>query len=995
VTQRHRLVQGGLIDRTRPLKFRFNDRTYAGYAGDTLASALLANGVQLVARSLKYHRPRGIVSAGVEEPNALVQLGEGASAVPNLRATEIELFDGLVARSVNAWPSLEHDWLALNGLFAKLMVAGFYYKTFKHSQGLWQRVYEPLIRKAAGFGRAPSGPDPDRYERLNAHCDVLIVGGGPAGLMAARIAARAGARVMLVDDKPTLGGALLSEQRAIDRQPALNWVASVAAELAASPETRVLTRTTAFGHYDQNDVGLIERCGPGASVRERLWHVRARHIVLATGAFERPLVFADNDRPGIMLAGAVRVYINRFGVVPGRRAVVFTNNDSAYETALALMAAGAEVAAIVDSRDAPSGALVDAARAKGIQLHAGHVVVGVRGRSHVRGVRLGRWNQGQALASSDGPGLPCDLLAVSGGWSPAVHLFAQSQGKLRYDEAACAFLPEQADAFQSLAGAINGLVTTASCLEDGTRAGHEALCAIGLSPTGTIAAPSVEELTGGAIEPLWLAPSTRPVGHGRAKHFVDLQNDTTAADILLAEREGFGAVEHMKRYTLTGFGTDQGKTGNINALGILAAKRREAMGGAGTTTFRAPYVPVSFGAIAGRDVGTQMDPVRLTPMHAWHEAHGAEFENVGQWKRPWFYRRGQETMQQAVDRECLAARRAVGVLDASTLGKIELSGADVPEFLNRIYTNGWKTLAVGQMRYGLMCREDGMVFDDGTTARLAPERYLMTTTTGNAAVVLDWLEEYLQTEWPDLKVYCTSVTEQWAVAALAGPKAGAVLDALSPGLGAIAPLGVCEAAIGSIPARLFGVSFSGAPGFEIHVARDHGLALWEAVMSAGAPYGIKPYGTEAMHVLRAEKGYIIVGQETDGSVTPIDLGLDRLVSKQKDFIGRRSLSRPDTARTDRKQLVGLITNDSKIVLPEGAQLVAQGDARAAPPVPMIGHVTSSYWSAALGRSIALALVKGGRARLGETIVARFDGRTVPVQIVKSSFLDEGQGNAHG
>ena len=995
MTQRHRLAQGGLVDRSRPLSFRFNSRPYTGFAGDTLASALFANGVHLVARSLKYHRPRGILSAGPEEPNALVQLGEGASASPNVRATEIELFDGLVAHSVNAWPSVEHDWLAINGLFSKLLVAGFYYKTFKHSQSLWQRAYEPIIRKAAGFGNAPTGPDPDRYERINAHCDVLVIGGGPAGLTAARMAARAGARVMLVDDKPMLGGALLSERRIIDGQAALEWVATISAELAASPETRVLTRTTAFGYYDQNYLGLIERCGAGAPVRERLWHVRARHVVLATGAFERPLVFADNDRPGIMLAGSVRSYIHRFGVVPGRRCVVFTNNDGAYETALALNAAGAQVAGIVDARAAPSGAMVEAVRAKGLQIVAGHVVVGVNGRSHVRGVRLGRCSQGQALASSDGPSLPCDLLAVSGGWSPAVHLFAQSQGRLRYDDTTSAFLPGKVAAVQSLAGAINGIVTTAACLEDGVRAGEEALRALGLTSASAAAIPSVDEPPGGTIEPLWLVPSTRPVGHGKAKHFVDLQNDTTAADILLAEREGFGAVEHMKRYTLTGFGTDQGKTGNINALGILAGARRETIGANGTTTFRAPFVPVSFGAIAGRDVGAQMDPVRLTPMHAWHEAHGAEFENVGQWKRPWFYRRGNETMQQAVDRECLAARRAVGVLDASTLGKIELSGPDVAEFLNRVYTNGWKTLAVGQMRYGLMCREDGMVFDDGTTARLAPERYLMTTTTGNAAVVLDWLEEYLQTEWPNLKVYCTSVTEQWAVAALAGPKAGAVLDVLAPGLGEVAPLSVREATVGGIPSRLFGVSFSGAPGYEIHVARDHGLALWEAVMSAGSPHGITPYGTETMHVLRAEKGYIIVGQETDGSVTPIDLGLERLVSKQKDFIGRRSLRRPDTARADRKQLVGLLTNDPKIVLPEGAQLVATSDARTAPPVPMIGHVTSSYWSAALGHSIALALVKGGRARLGETIVARYDGRAVPVRIVTPAFLDEGQGNAHG
>jgi sarcosine oxidase subunit alpha len=990
-----RLPAGGRIDRARPLAFSFDGRALQGLAGDTLASALLANGVHLVARSIKYHRPRGIMTAGVEEPNALVQLGRGGRGEPNARATTVELFEGLRAASLNAWPSLALDVFALSGIAGSLLAAGFYYKLFHRSQRLWQHFYEPLIRRAAGFGRAPDGPDPDRYERVHAHADVLVVGGGPAGLMAALVAARAGLRVVLVDEQSELGGSLLSEARSIDGAPALRWVEAAARELAELPEARVLTRTTAFGYYDGNYLCLLERPSSGSPVRERLWHVRARHVVLATGAHERPLVFADNDRPGIMLAGAVRSYVTRYAVQPGRRAVLFTTNDRAYETALVLRQAGVEVAAVVDPRPTPGGALVEAVRGAGVPIEAGRVITATRGGRHLEAVRLGAWREGEALAARGGPTIACDLLAVSGGWSPVVHLFAQSRGRLRFDDGADAFLPGERAQAQSLAGAVNGLGSLAECLADGIRAGRDAAAALGRTDRSGIKTPTVEEPIPGGGRALWLVPSTRPVGHGRAKHFVDLQNDTTAADILLAEREGFGAVEHMKRYTLTGFGTDQGKLGNLNALAILAAVRRERPAALGTTTFRPPYTPVTFGAIAGRDVGGLSDPVRLTAMHAWHLAEGAVFEPVGHWLRPRYYKRAGETMQQAVDRECLAVRRGVGVLDASTLGKIELAGSDVATLLDRVYTNGFGGLAVGRVRYGLMCREDGMVFDDGTTARLGPERYLMTTTTGNAAAVLDWLEEYLQTEWPGLRVFCTSVTEQWAVAALAGPRMAELLATLAPGLGPLAPLGVREATVAGLPARLLGVSFSGAPGLEIHVARDHGLALWQRLFAAGAACGLTPYGTEAMHVLRAEKGYIIVGQETDGSVTPIDLGYDHLVSRRKDFIGRRSLRRPDTARADRKQLVGLLADDPRTVLAEGAPLVEMAHERQAPPVSSIGHVTSSYWSAHLGRSIALALVKGGRSRHGETIVARYDGRAVRARITALAFLDVAAGAGHG
>ena len=998
MSQRFRLSAGGRIDRAAPLRFRFNGRSYEGYRGDTLASALLANGVHLVGRSMKLHRPRGIFAAGAEEPNALVQLGKGALTEPNARATQIELFDGLVAESVNAWPSVAYDWRSLNGLFAKLLVAGFYYKTFKGPQGLWQRVYEPMIREAAGFGCAPTEPDPDRYDHRNAHCDVLVVGAGPAGLMAALVAGRAGARVMLVDEQSEPGGSLLASDARLEGRAASAWLADALAELHAMPEVVVLPRTTAFGYYDHNHLCLLERrtdhlgaMAPAHLSRQRVWHVRARHVVLATGAHERPLVFADNDRPGIMLAGAVTTYVRRYGVLPCKRALVFTNNDGAYEAALALKHAGAEVVGVVDARPAPDGALVEAARAAGIPVLAGRVVIGARGTKRISGVELGRHDERASRADPTGERVACDLLAVSGGYSPVVYLVAQSQGRLRFDEALAAFVPGEAAQAQQTAGALNGWSGLAECLADGVRAAIIALAATGFPIDASVSVPRVEPTARtGALLPLWLVPGPKPIGHGRAKHFVDLQNDTTAADILLAKREGFEAVEHMKRYTLAGFGTDQGKTANVNALAILSRALNRPIPETGTTTFRAPYTPVTFGALAGTEVGDLSDPIRVTPMHEWHVANGAVFENVGQWKRPWYYKKSSETMHDAVNRECLAVRRSVGVLDASTLGKIELVGPDASELLNRVYTNGWKTLRVGQVRYGLMCREDGMVFDDGTTARIGPERYVMTTTTGNAAAVLDWLEEYLQTEWPELKVYCTSVTDHWAVASIAGPKAQELIAKLAPGLDlgdtAFPAMTMSEAVVAGIPARLFRISFTGEPSYEINVPTDRGLALWQAVMEAGAPLGIAPYGTEAMHVLRAEKGFIIVGQETDGTVTPLDLGLERLVSTKKDFIGRRSFSRADTRRADRKQLVGLLTEEPALVLPEGTQLVRKEDAARVPPVPMIGHVSSSYYSAALGRSIALALVKGGRGRHGETVAAPLDGQTVLARIVPPVFI---------
>ncbi|HYM72181.1 MAG TPA: sarcosine oxidase subunit alpha family protein, partial [Stellaceae bacterium] len=875
MTQRFRLAQGGRIDRTRTLRFRFEGREYDGHPGDTLASALLANGVRLVGRSFKFHRPRGIFAAGAEEPSALVRVGAGAMTEPNRRATDIALYEGLVAASQHAWPGLRCDLAAAVGWLAPLFPAGFYYKMFISPRPAWQRLWEPLLRRMAGLGRAPRQPDPERYDKTHTHCDVLVVGGGPAGLAAALAAGRSGARVILAEADSELGGSLLRRPDQIEA----GWTASVAAELAGLPEMRVLTGTTVFGRYDDNYLIAAER-----GARQRLWHIRARRVVLATGALERPPVFPGNDRPGIMLAGAVETYINRFAVAPGQRAVLFANNDGAYHAAAALKTAGVAVAAIVDPRSGPGSSariLVE-----GIPLYPRHAVTGTGGRHGLRRVTI------RPLAGGKPIRIACDLLAVSGGWNPVVHLFAHAQGRLRYDEDLAAFVPDRIDAALMPVGAARGSFDLAACLAEGVAAGMRAAFACGFPGGEPPALPQIASSGETASEPLWLVPGE----DGGRKSFVDLHNDVTAADIALAAREGFTAIEHVKRWTTLGMGTDQGKTGNITGLALLSQALGRAIAETGTTTFRPPYVPVGFGLLAGRERGEFFDPVRVTPMHDWHVAAGAVFEDVGQWKRARHYPRPGETMDQAVRRECLAARDGVALLDASTLGKIEVSGPDAARFLDRIYINRWHNLAVGCCRYGVMCREDGMVFDDGVGTRLAADRFLVTTTTGNAAAVLDWFEEWLQTEWLDLDVFCTSLTEEWATATLVGPASRDVLAAVAAGLDlADFPfMTMREAAIAGIPARVFRIGFAGELSYEINVPASAGLALWQRLIAAGEACGITPYGTEAMHVLRAEKGYIVVGQETDGSVTPIDLGFARMVAQDKDFLGRRSLSRRDS-----------------------------------------------------------------------------------------------------
>jgi heterotetrameric sarcosine oxidase alpha subunit len=995
VTERFRLAAGGsAIDRARPLSFSFDGARMTGLAGDTLASALLANGVRVVGRSFKYHRPRGVFTAGPEEPNALVAMRRGARHEPNTRATMVELYDGLEARSQNRWPSLRFDLLGINDRLSPFFPAGFYYKTFMWPPKGWM-TYEHYIRRAAGLGIAPFERDPDRYEHQSAHCDVLVVGGGPAGLMAALTAGRSGARVILCDERAELGGSLLRENRTIGDEPGAVWVRRIAAELAALSNVRVLARTTAFGLFDHGMAALIERVAdhlpvpPDFTPRQRRWTVRARQIVLAAGAIERPLIFAGNDRPGVMLASAARAYVHQYGVRPGSRAVVFANNDGGYRTVRDLAAAGLTVAALVESRVGEASVLAE--RLEGVPVLTGHAVVAAHGRLGLTAVEVAPLAEGSAIRR-----IECDLLAVSGGLTPTVHLHSHAGGKLAWDEARLCFVPSTGRATVRSVGAVRGAFGLGECLAEGARAGAEAAAAAGFAKPSGVAPPAVPDEPVRPPQALWAVP----VRAGRrGKRFVDIQDDVTVEDVGLAAREGYVSVEHLKRYTTLGMGTDQGKTANVNGLALLAQLRGEAIPAVGTTTFRPPFTPVTIGALAGREIGLHFMPIRRTAMHDWHVAQGAVMIETGLWMRPSCYPRAGETPAQAVKREAAHIRKAVGLVDVSTLGKIDVQGPDATEFLQRVYANAWASLPVGKARYGLMLREDGIVFDDGTTSRIGEQRYFMTTTTANAAAVLMHLEHLLQIVWPDLRVQVTSETEQWAAMALAGPQSRAVLARVVEGLdvsdASLPFMGVREARIAGMPARIFRISFSGELAYEINTPADHGRALWEALLAAGAGEGIVPYGTEAMGVLRIEKGHV-AGPELDGRTTPEDLGLGRLVSAKKpDFIGKHLRERPALGDPGRLRLVGLVPADGTSKLRPGAQIVAEP----APTLPgkSLGHIASAAFSPTLGHSVALALLSGGLARKGETLYAAYllEGSTVPVKVVDPVFVDPEGKRLHG
>lgn len=996
------------IDRTKPLSFTFDGRLLSGFAGDTLASALLAHGTRMLARSFKYGRPRGIVGAGPEEPNALVQLERGAFTIPNLKATQVDLYDGLQARRTSGYPSLALDLKSLSGRFGRFMPAGFYYKTFQ-SRKLWPR-FEHVIRHAAGYGSAPAEPDPERYDHLNHHTDVLVVGGGAAGITAALAAGGAGLDVLLIDEQSEPGGWLLSSPHdLVGGTPAHDWLNARLAELASLPNVRMLTRTCAVALHDMNLVlaaeQLQDHVAPGSRTahlpRQRLHRIRAKRIVLATGAIERPLVFANNDLPGVMTAAAITTYLNRYAVACGQRVLLLTSNDGVYAGASDLARAGLEVT-VADTRAGGGGAARRCAEQAGVEVLAGYAIAEAHGGRRVKGAHLVRLDPVKNAVAGDGPFIRCDVIGSSGGLTPTVHLYCHDGGRPVWEEERLAFtVPALGRAKDGLycVGAVTGRFALGAALHETTQTMRELIASLGGKAPPASASVSAP-VDPGALPPrrIFRVPDGRPEGRGK-KAFVDFQNDVTAADIHLAVRENYRSIEHIKRYTALGFGTDQGKLSNVNGYAIAADALGTSIPEVGTTTYRPAYSPVAFGTLAGAHEGDTFEPRRMTAMHESHVAGGAVFEPVGQWLRPLYFPTAGEDLHAAVRRECLAVRRSVGMMDASTLGKIDIEGRDARELLNRVYANSWSSLEPGKCRYGLMLDENGMVMDDGVTACLAENRFLMTTTTGGAARVLAWLEKWHQTEWPDLEVFMTSVTDHWATCAAAGPRSRDVLAKIASGMDlspqAFKFMDWREGLVAGVPARVFRISFSGELAFEVNVEASFGRHVWEALLEAGAEHGITPYGTETMHVLRAEKGFIIVGQDTDGSMTPYDLDMAWAVSLKKpgSFLGKRSLTRSDTSRTDRKQLVGVLTEDPEVVLTEGSQIIEEPGRK--PPVPMLGHVTSSYMSPELGRSIALAVVRDGiRRRSAQGVESGRDilyawahGTAHKIRLVSPVFLD--------
>ncbi|MGB7335747.1 MAG: sarcosine oxidase subunit alpha [Salaquimonas sp.] len=984
-TGTNRVSGKGRLSPSKTVTFTFDGKQLNALEGDTLASALIANGIHLAGRSFKYHRPRGILGSGAEEPNALMDISrDKVRTQPNVRATTQEVYDGLIAKTQNYYPSITFDVGGINNLLAPFFSAGFYYKTFMWPKQAWKKLYEPVIREAAGLGHAPKEADPDRYANRFAHCDVLIVGGGAAGLMAAKIAAKSGKQVMICDENASFGGWLLAESDAmIDGIQAADWAAKTVSELTAMDNVTVLARTTAFGYYNHNMVTLAERITDHLALpdpdapRERLWQVRAKKVILATGTIERHLVFADNDRPGIMLSSAARMYLNHYGVAVGQNVGVYTANDNAWHAAFELQEAGVKVVAIVDMRANPDDQLLARAKSLGIEARTASAVTKTSGKLRVKSMTV------EPIADHLTEKFEIDALVMSGGWTPSVHLFSQSRGKLKFDESEGRFVPELHVEECVSIGSCNGTDDIDLALEEAIAA---ACVATGKKPTKSPKTSGFASMDGHLIGS---AKGAGPDDHVMA--FVDFQNDVCAKDVRLAVREGMHSIEHVKRYTTTGMATDQGKMSNMHGLAIAAEALGKEIPAVGLTTFRSPYTPVTFGTIVNHAKGELFDVTRRTPMHGWAEDQGAVFEDVGNWKRAWYFPKSGEDMHAAVSRECKTTREVAGIFDASTLGKIEVVGPDAVKFMELMYTNPWQKLKVGMCRYGIMCREDGFVYDDGVVGRLAEDRFHVTTTTGGAPRVLNMMEDYLQTEFPDWKVSLTSTSEQWAVIGVQGPKAREIISSLVEGIDlsaeAMPHMAIREGKICGVPTRLMRVSFTGELGFEINVPADYGQSVWEAIYERGAPMGMVPYGTEAMHVMRAEKGFIIVGQDTDGTVTPYDAAVGWAIGKNKtDFVGIRGLKRTDLIAEGRRQLIGLRTKDPKIVLEEGAQIVA--DSNQPIPMKMIGFVTSSYWSETLGHSIAMALVQDGFKLKGETLFVPMPNETIAVEVCDPIFYDK-------
>ena len=990
MSQKFRLDKSGHINRNKKISFKFNGKKYFGYEGDTLASALLANGVHLVGRSFKYHRPRGFLGAGVDEPNAHVQLYNGSKTEPNAIATTIELVEGLIAKSQNCWPSVLFDFGAINNLLSNFFPAGFYYKTFMWPKSFWHKVYEPIIRKAAGLGVAPLKPDPDRYEHIFEYCDILVAGSGPSGLASALAAAKNGARVILAEDKPRFGGTLLTDEVTIGNKKGKDWADDVITQLKSMPNVIVKNRSQVFGYYDHNMMVMLERTKDHIekptkfTPRQKLWYIRAKEVILSTGSIERPLVFGNNDRPGIMLASAAKEYIKVYGVLVGKKPIIFTNNDSGYDTAIEFKKNGVEPL-ILDVRSNPDSTTVQEAKNLNIKIKFSHGVVNSKGYLKVNSATIGKLNNDKS-SYENLESIDCDCICVSGNWTPTVHLSSQSGNKLKFDENVNAFVPNKPRQNETTIGAANGSYTLKETLTQGFNKGYDLSNKINRK-TLKIDTPSSNERSYGKQDKFWCMPLPK---NKKYKRCVDFQNDVYVSDIELAVREGFRSIEHVKRYTTLGMATDQGRTSNLNGLQLVSNIEKKIIPEVGHTTFRPPYTPVTIGAIVGREVGKHYRPTRKSPMHSWHENNNAVFVDAGLWLRPRYYKQNNETLEEAAKREATNVRNNVGVCDVTSLGKIDIKGPDSAEFLNRVYTNAWKKLPVGKARYGVMLREDGIVFDDGTTTRISENHYHMTTTTAQAVNVLSHLEYYLQVVWPELNVNVLSITEQWAGVAIAGPNSRNLLSKLFPDTEfsneSIPFMGFKEADLFGVPARIFRISFSGELAYELNVESGYGIFMLEKIIELGKEMNIEPYGTEALSTLRIEMGHV-AGSEIDGRVIASDLSLEGMLSKKKDFIGKRSLNREAFLNPEREKIVGVVPLDKKTMIPEGSHLVSSHSADL--PNPKLGHISASCWSVEHNNPFSLAILKDGKKKIGEKLYALspLKNKTIPVEIVSSHYVD--------